>query len=84
MVPIRIPFRRLSPKVLAAKPTTAGPPLQPKSPASASRAKSVVPPLGIEALAILKLPGHIIPTDNPQIPHPIRLNAGEGAKEVKR
>ena len=83
-VPKRMPFRRLSPKALAANPTTVGPLLHPKSPARARRAKRAVPPRGIEALAILKLPGHMMPTDRPQSPQPSRLSQGIGERAVSR
>ena len=83
-MPHKMPMCRLSWKALAAKPTTVGPPLQPKSPARASSAKRAVPPFGIAALAILKLPGHIIPTESPQKPQPSRLNTGLGESDMVR
>ena len=51
-------------------PAKVGPPEQPKSPASASKANiSVLPPFMPED-AILKVPGQKIPTANPARPHP--------------
>ena len=57
-------------------PTKVGPPEQPKSPARASRANSAVPPPRMEAVAMLKVPGHMMPTDSPQSPQPINPKAG--------
>ena len=46
-------------------PTRAGPAAPPKSPDMASMAKRAVPPLGILGEQMLIVPGHIIPTENP-------------------
>ena len=75
-----MPIFILSLKVFATKPTSVGPPLQPKSPAKANKANIAVPPVRKEAAALLKLPGHIIPTERPQMEQPIRLIIGEGHK----
>ena len=63
-------------------PTRNGPQEQPTSPASASRENIIVPPFFSEVAALLKVPGHIIPTDNPQSPQPTRLIAGQRTKPV--
>lgn len=84
MIAARIPFFRLSDAILEIYPTSEGPPEHPKSPASASNANMAVPPFLIAADALLKLPGHIIPTDNPQIPHPTSDKNGEGEREIHR
>ena len=65
-------------------PTTVGPAEQPKSPASARNANIAVPPPRILADAKLKVPGHRIPTDKPQIPQPISPSTGRVDKEIKR
>ena len=84
MTAARIPFFRSSEAILEIYPTSEGPPEHPRSPASASKANMAVPPFLIAADALLKLPGHIIPTDNPQIPHHIRERTGEGESEIHR
>ena len=80
----KIPIFKLSEKAPEISPTNVGPPLQPKSPAKASNAKSNVPPRFKEAEAILKAPGQRIPTEKPQIPQPSRLNIGMGESDIKR
>ncbi len=67
----RIPLLRLSPYTPETKPASVGPEEQPRSPASASRANRAVPPCRMEATAILKVPGHMIPTERPQSAQPI-------------
>ena len=62
----KIPIRRLFPRLLETNPASVGPPEHPRSPASASSANIAVPPPRIDADAILNVPGHIIPTENPQ------------------
>ena len=79
-----IPALRLSAAALDTNPTSVGPPEHPRSPASARRANSVVPPRGIETDAVLKSPGHIIPTENPQSAHPKRFSAGNGRMEIHK
>lgn len=64
------PVFRLSADAPAISPTIVGPLIQPKSPARARKANRAVPPFGKYSLAILKEPGHITPTENPQIPQP--------------
>lgn len=80
----KIPIFKLSEKAPEISPTNVGPPLHPKSPAKASKAKSKVPPRFREAEAILKAPGQRIPTEKPQMPHPRRLNSGMGESDIKR
>ena len=67
---VAIPSFRLSSILADEKPTSDGPSIQPKSPARARKANiAVPPPLRIDA-DILKVPGHIIPTDKPQSAQP--------------
>ena len=80
----RIPFFKSSDAAPEMYPTSEGPPEHPRSPASASKANMAVPPFLIAADALLKLPGHMIPTDNPQTPHPKRDKRGEGEREMHR
>ena len=54
------------------------------SPASASIAKSAVPPRLSDAEARLKVPGHMIPTEKPHIPHPINCITGLGTSDMQR
>lgn len=63
-------------------PTKVGPPEQPTSPPKASSANKAVPPFGREADALLKVPGHMIPTDNPQTAQASRLTNGSGISEI--
>ena len=74
--PTKIPIFRLSSNNPDIIPTNVGPPEQPKSPPSANNANIAVPPLGKADDALLKVPGHIIPTEKPQIAHAIRFNIG--------
>lgn len=80
----RMPIFKLSLNLLEIIPTKVGPAEQPKSPPSASRANIAVPPFVIAADALLKLPGHIIPTESPLIAHAIRLITGELIKAIHR
>ena len=84
MMAARIPFFKSSEAMPEIYPTSVGPPEHPRSPARASRANSAVPPFLMEAAPLLKLPGHIIPTDNPQMPQPKRDRSGEGEREIHR
>lgn len=52
---------RLTPSIM---PTNVGPTEQPISPASASIANKAVPPPFMADEALLKVPGHRIPTEN--------------------
>ena len=78
------PTRRLSSKAPEIKPTKVGPPEQPKSPASARKANIAVPPARISFAAMLKVPGHKIPTESPQSPQPIRPMIGIGTRDIRR
>lgn len=80
MIATKIPIRMLFPNMSDTKPTSVGPPEQPKSPASASMAKSTVPPRLSAAAALLKVPGHRMPTENPQIAQPIISTIGTGTR----
>ena len=83
-IAVNIPRRRLPENALETNPTRVGPPEHPKSPASASIANRTVPPLFIAADALLKVPGHIIPTENPQIAQPISPTIGTGTREMHK
>ena len=82
--PAASPRRRFPPAAPEAAPTRAGPALQPRSPARASREKRAVPPAGIRAEAKLKEPGHRTPTENPQSPQPARARNGRGENAANR
>ena len=84
MIPERMPSLRLPDAASDTNPTRVGPAEQPTSPARARRAKSAVPPFLSAADALLKEPGHIIPTDSPQREHPIKETTDEGAREMHR
>lgn len=79
-----IPILRLSLNRLETDPTTVGPIEHPTSPASAKKANIAVPPLLILADDMLNVPGQRIPTAKPHMPHPIRLNIGNGESEIIR
>lgn len=74
MIARSMPFFRSPPSLSEIKPTAAGPIEQPTSPDSASSAKSAVPPVGSAFAPMLRLPGHIIPTERPHKAQPIRLS----------
>ncbi|MDY3908734.1 MAG: hypothetical protein SOZ48_03240 [Eubacterium sp.] len=73
-----IPGFKLSFTTPATLPTSAGPAEHPRSPARAIIANMAVPPFFIAAEALLNVPGHIIPTENPQIAQADRLINGDG------
>ena len=75
------PVFRLPPTASAIPPTMAGLTVAPKSPAKARNANIAVPPLGHFCEEILIVPGHIIPTDNPQSAQPTRaiIEMGDSA-----
>ena len=79
-----IPTRRLLENALETNPTSVGPPEQPKSPANARSANNTVPPLRKDADALLNVPGHIIPTEKPQIAQPASSTAGIGTNAIIR
>ena len=74
ITPARIPIFKLSPILLDTIPTRVGPPEHPRSPPSAKSANMAVPPFGRAAAALLKEPGHIIPTESPQTAQATRLS----------
>ena len=43
-----------------------------------------VPPLGKAADALLKVPGHMIPTESPQTAQAIRFNSGIKNNEIPK
>ena len=71
----KIPAVRLPDVKLLTYPARAGPVEQPMSPAKANKAYRAVPPF-FNTAALLSVPGHIIPTEKPQIPQPKRLITG--------
>ena len=83
-VPARIPIFRLSPITPDTIPTNVGPVEQPTSPASAISANMAVPPFGRAADALLKVPGHMIPTDSPHAAQAMRLSPGTGRRDIPR
>ena len=84
MQPASIPAFRSSPVFCVTNPITNGPMEPPISPAMARSANSAVPPSGILEDEILMVPGHIIPTDKPQIPHPANAKTGECVNDIHR
>ena len=80
----KMPFFRSSEAAADMYPTSVGPPEHPRSPPKASSANRAVPPFFREAEALLKLPGHMIPTERPQTPQPTKDSRGEGAREIHR
>ena len=79
-----IPVFRLLLNILDTMPVSEGPAEHPRSPPRASSANITVPPLRSAADALLKLPGHIIPTERPHIAQPARFNTGEGTSDITR
>lgn len=84
MIAVKIPVFIFPPAMSDTVPTRVGPDEHPKSPARASKANIAVPPLRREAAALLKVPGHIIPTEAPHKAHPIRLRIGEGVRLISK
>lgn len=84
MTPAKIPIFRFSDAISETNPTKVGPPEHPASPASASIANNAVPPFLREADALLNVPGHMIPTDNPQIEQPINAINGDADSDIVR
>ena len=80
----KIPAFKLSSIAPEIIPTSVVPPEHPRSPPSASSANIAVPPAGSDAAALLKVPGHRMPTDRPQMAQAIRLTAGTGTKTIVR
>ena len=79
-----IPIFRLSPAKSDTKPTKVGPTEHPKSPPKASKANNAVPAFGKAAAALLKVPGHIIPTEKPLIAQANKLKIGLGKREIPK
>ena len=84
MIADKMPTFKLSPKWLETIPTRVGPLEQPKSPANAISANIAVPPPRMEAEALLKDPGHKIPTDSPHNAQPINPKIGDGTRAIQR
>ena len=84
MIAASIPVFRLSEHALDTIPTKVGPPEQPKSPANANKANKAVPPFFNNAAALLKLPGHIIPTDKPKIAQLARETIAFGISAIHK
>ena len=66
----------LSPVFCDIRPTVPGPIEPPKSPAIARSANIAVPPAGNFFDVMLKVPGHMMPTEKPHIIHPINAIMG--------
>ena len=79
-----IPIFRLSPAKSDTKPTKVGPAEHPKSPPNASKANKAVPAFGKAAAALLKVPGHIIPTEKPLTAQANKLKIGLGKREIPK
>ena len=79
----KIPSLKFPWLLLKIKPTKVGPLEHPKSPAKARNANRAVPPFLKQEEAILKVPGHKIPTENPQSPQLSKLRNGKGEREMK-
>ena len=76
MLPTNNPAWRLSPIFCDIIPTVPGPIDPPKSPAIAKSANIAVPPDGNFWDTMLNVPGHIIPTENPQVIQPVSAIIG--------
>lgn len=83
-MPANTPVFKFPPEALETRPTRVGPPPQPRSPASARNANIDVPPFFISLEAVLNVPGHKIPTDNPHRAQPIKPRTGNGESEIRR
>ena len=84
IIPAKIPIFKLSSKAPDTIPTSVGPPAQPTSPPNANNANMAVPPLGSVADALLKVPGHMIPTESPQTAQQIRFSNGTENSEIPK
>ena len=78
------PTLRLPPAISENLPTIAGLTAAPKSPAKAKKANIAVPPMGHFCDEILIVPGHIIPTANPQREHPVNPNTEESDNDASK
>ena len=84
IIATKIPAFKLPEAAVEIYPTRVGPPEHPKSPANAKKANIAVPPFFIRADALLKLPGHMMPTERPHTAQPIREITGDGDKEIHK
>ena len=75
--PASSPLWRSSPACWVIAPTIPGPAAPPISPAMARSANMAVPPAGIFCDEILMVPGHMMPTENPQMTHPSSPTIGD-------
>ena len=80
----RIPYCRSPPKTAAMSPATEGPEEHPRSPDSASRANMVVPPNLTLSVARENVPGQKMPTEKPQMIHPMSARTGSGERPMMR
>ena len=78
------PVFKLPPTVSAIPPTIAGLTVAHRSPANARKANIAVPPFGHFCEEMLIVPGHMIPTANPQSAQPTRPIIGIGDREASR
>lgn len=78
------PILRLPPAISEKLPTMTGLTVPPKSPANAKKANIAVPPFGHFCEERLIVPGHIMPTLNPQRAHPVRPRIGKGEREASK
>ena len=81
-VAISKPIFKLPPAKSENIPTIEGPIEPPKSPPNAKNANIAVPPVGHFCAEILRVPGHIIPTESPHNAHAINPKIATGAKEA--
>ena len=79
-----MPIFKFPPKIPDISPANVGPPEPPRSPDKASIANRAVPPFLIVEVALLKVPGQRIPTENPHIAQPARFTQGIGTKAMRR
>ncbi len=83
-LPASMPDCRLSPARWETVPTRLGPNAPPKSPAMARKANSAVPPWGRRGEVMLIVPGHMMPTENPQKMQPINPRTGLEDRDANR
>ena len=82
--PNRIPMRKLSPDICVNQPTALGPKAPPRSPAIANSANIAVPPRGNCFEEMLSVPGHMMPTEKPQMTQPTSPVIGLRVMEARR
>lgn len=83
IVALKIPHFKFD-VACATNPTIPGPDAQPISPPKARIANIAVPPCGYNPEERLNTPGHIMPTENPQIPQAISEITGIGEKTTTK